>query len=321
MKSNPQDDELLRSYLLGELPEQEADRLERRLLEDDELFELGEALEADLLAACGRGELAPEERERVLRRLASSPQGRERLALACSLNAAVDHLSVAEPEKAPVVPFFRRTVAFPQAGARRVALAAAILLAVIGVFWLALRTFQENGPATRVTQTHEISPPASRPRPAAPERSAPPAASAPAPAPEEPRTEEPDRLARKEEPVAPAHPERHEPVKAVFPLSLAVLRGAEDVEELRVPPGTEIVEIQLDLEGLEDRKSFQATVRSKEAGTVWEKSGLEPRRLDWGTALVLEIPAERLSSGTYEIAVTAGTEELTQKFAVVRENR
>src|SRR3569832_962282 len=86
MKSNSTDDELLRSYLLGQLPEDEADRLERRLLAEDELFELSEAVEADLLAEYAQGGLAPAERERVQRRLASSPQGRERLMLARSLS-------------------------------------------------------------------------------------------------------------------------------------------------------------------------------------------------------------------------------------------
>ena len=63
-------------------PEEEADRLEQRLLAEDELFELAEAVEADLLAAADRGELTPAERERVQQRLAASPRGRERLALA-----------------------------------------------------------------------------------------------------------------------------------------------------------------------------------------------------------------------------------------------
>src|SRR5919202_647127 len=100
MKSNPTDDELLRSYLLGELTEDEADALERRLLAEDDLFELSEAIEADLLAEYAQGGLAPAERERV-QRLASSPQGRERLALARSLSS----LAGSGVPKAAVLPF------------------------------------------------------------------------------------------------------------------------------------------------------------------------------------------------------------------------
>lgn len=115
---------------------------------------------------------------------------------------------------------------------------------------------------------------------------------------------------------------RREPVKALLALSLMTLRGAEKVEELHLPPGADIAEIQIDLEGLEDSGSFHAAVRSKDRGTIWEKSGLESRRLDWGTALVLDVPAGLLTPGEYEVAVTAGTEteEMTQEFKVVSEN-
>src|SRR5262245_44273053 len=97
--------ELLRSYLLGELPEEEVARLERRLIEDDELFDLCEAVEADLLAAADRGELTAVEKEQVRRRLASSPAGQRRFALARSLNTAAR-----EPQRTmpPPLPFRNR---------------------------------------------------------------------------------------------------------------------------------------------------------------------------------------------------------------------
>jgi hypothetical protein len=97
------------------------------------------------------------------------------------------------------------------------------------------------------------------------------------------------------------------------------LRGEEETQELRLPSGADIAEIQVDLEGLEDSESFHAAVRSKDRGTIWEKSGLEGRSLDWGRALVLDVRAELLTPGLYEVAVTAGAEaeEMTQEFKVV----
>src|SRR5215210_7405615 len=74
-------DDLLRRYLLGELSEEEANRLEARLIQDGELFESVEALEADLLDEAAHGRLSPEERQRIVRRLASTPQGRLRLSV------------------------------------------------------------------------------------------------------------------------------------------------------------------------------------------------------------------------------------------------
>jgi anti-sigma factor RsiW len=310
MRQNQMDDDLLRSYLLGELPEPEADRLEQRLLAEDELFDLMEALEAELLAASSRGELAPAERALVLRRLASSPQGRERLALAKALNTVADGPSKKAPS--PVLSFRRRAAA-PKAVFQWAALAAAGLLMVAGLSWFSRQASQEgsSGPLA----THERPAPASPVAPA-PEESP----TSPAPGTQPPREPQrtPERLAGKDD----AATKRPEPVKAVLALSLTTLRGAEDIEEFPLPPGADIAEIQIDLEGLEDSGSFHAAVRSKDKGTIWEKSGLKSRRLDWGTALVLDVPAGLLTPGEYVVAVTAGTEteEMTQEFKVVSVN-
>jgi hypothetical protein len=314
MPSNPLDDQLLRSYLLGELSEEEADRLERTLMEDDELFELCEAVEADLLAACDRGELTAADKEQVRRRLASSPAGQRRFALARSLNTAAR-----EPQRitAPPLPF-RHRVPLPRRVHHWAALAAAVLLVAVGA-WFALSTLQRGGPPQ---MANKIPTPAKRAGTAAPGRPEAPAAKAPV-APH-PRTE-PAQPPQRDERAAAKPPERPAPVKAFLTLSLATLRGDEDIQQFRIPPDAELIEIQIDLEGLEDFRSFHAAVRSLENEqrneTVWEKGGLAPQRLDWGTALVLEVPAPRLTAGRYEVGVTAGTEELTKEFEVVREYR
>lgn len=302
MRQNPTDDELLRGYLLGRLQEPEADRLEQRLLAEDDLFDLLEALEAELLAAGSRGELAPAERERVFRRLASSPQGRERLALAQSLNRLADE------RLAPVVPLHRRAAASKPVF-QWTALAAAALLATAGLIWFTYQTPQGGEFAPRVA--HE------RPAPARP-APVPPAV----PKKEEPAPQaSPDRLAVKEE-GAPA--KRSEPVKAVLAIALTTLRDAgAEPEQLHLPSNAEVAEIQVDLEGLEDAGPFHASVRARGEEPVWEKNGLKPQKLDWGTALVLDVPARRLASGLYEVSVTSSAEpeEMTQEFRVVRESR
>jgi hypothetical protein len=311
MRQNPTDDELLRSYLLGKLPEPEADRLEQRLLAEDDFFNLLEALEAELLAAASQGELAPAERERVLRRLASSPQGRERLALAQSLN----HL--ADERLAPVVPLHRRA-ADPKPVFQWTALAAAALLATAGLFWFTRQPPIQpptggNGGEIANQVFHERPAPASPvPAPTAPVEKKEPAPQA---------SPSPDRLALKEE-SAPAR--RSEPVKAVLTLALTTLRDAgEEPERLRLPSNAEVAEIQIDLEGLEDAGPFHASVRARGEEPVWDKKGLKPQKLDWGTALVLDVPAQYLAPGLYEVSVTSSAEpeEMTQEFRVVRESR
>jgi hypothetical protein len=295
------DDELLRRYLLGELPEAEVERLEPRLLADDALFELAEAVEADLLAACARGELAPEERERVLLRLASSPQGRERLALAQGLTA------LAEP-RSTVVPFPVRTPPLARPAVRWAAVAAG-LLAVAGGSWFALHQTRTPEGSSKIVE--EIPPPPTNPRenPVLP-----------------PPPETPSVIVR-EEPPPVITPERHETAEPeirtqFFTLALGVLRDAGDLQKFEIEPGVQQVEIGVDLTEMEGFESFRALLRNKDTGTTWEKSELEPRQMDWGPALVLDLPADALPNGIYELkiqGVGAGgqTEDAVQEFEIV----
>jgi hypothetical protein len=289
MKSNPTDDELLRSYLLGQLPEDEADRLERRLLAEDELFELSEAVEADLLADYAQGGLAPAERERVQQRLASSPQGRERLMLARSLSK----LAGRDPREA-VLPFTARAVAPRRPALRWAALAAGLVLTA-GLAWHVVeqqdhRESHEKPapPIGDVSRGHEV-------------------------------TKAPQQ--QKAPPPAPA------PVKAVFQLALTSLRGVEAAEKLRVPAGTGTVELQISVEEMSDLKSFRLTLRDRKARTVKEWAGLKPRSLKGVRTLVVEIPAELLPAGRYDIqaqglAPGSEPEDLSPlEVEVVREGR
>lgn len=273
MRQETTDDELLRRYLLGTLPEEEADRLEARLLAEDELFELSEAIEADLLAACDRGELAPEERERVLRRLASSPQGRERFALASSLNAEAQ-------APAPVVAFPRRP---PSRSYPWLALAASLLMTV-GLSWYALE--RQHGGESAPLSAREREAPAS-------------AVTSDIPLPPPPP---PPPIARLSRPPV----ETPKPAKVVCQLALMTLRGSESVRQLSVPPGTGVVEFQIGTEGMEDLESFHVVLRSPEGEALLDKRGIKPRTLDGVRTLVVELPASRLSAGRYEIE-TQGT--------------
>lgn len=140
-----EDPEILRSYLLGTLPEEDADEIERRLLADDAFFELAEAVEGDLLAALAQdtqdsqGALTPEERKTVLARLAASPRGRERLALAEGLTGLAS-----QPKKLIPFPAPAKRPAFRFAALGTIA---AGLLAVCGGVWLSLHGTLPGGGA------------------------------------------------------------------------------------------------------------------------------------------------------------------------------
>lgn len=314
-----EEDELLRRFLLGELAEDEAERLERRLLQEDGLFELCEAIEGDLLAASARGELTAVENERLLTRLAASPGGRARIALVRDL-AGWAETSRSEPMPAPL-PFQRSAGAPPRRASRWMAIAAGLLLAA-GGSWVVFHLPEAPPPGDDVRISRgNPRPPAPRveaparpaPRPAVPEETPaePPAPAEPAPA--------PDRLTAPE----PAPPL----ATAVFELALSTLRSSgEGPERLEVPKGTGEIEIRLDLGGEEELyRTFNALVRNPGASEVWSRQGLEPKPFDWGMGLILEIPADDLPDGRYEMEVQGVTAQGeaerigVQEFEVVAE--
>jgi hypothetical protein len=122
------DHEELKRYLLGELggqPEEEVERLEARLLAEDELFELAQAVETDLLVDHFRGKSGEDCRE-LLSRLAASPAGLRRIGIAQGLAAAVSPAPVA----APVLPFPKPIFSRPRVRAALAAAAAVIVLSI-----------------------------------------------------------------------------------------------------------------------------------------------------------------------------------------------
>ncbi|HEV7784498.1 MAG TPA: hypothetical protein VGQ28_04120, partial [Thermoanaerobaculia bacterium] len=246
MRPENQDDELLRSYLLGKLPDEDAGTLERRLLAEDDLFDLADAVELDLLAAVDRGAFSPVEREQILRRLAASPRGRERLAFARSLNALVTETAENRNDKRS---FLWATVFQPPI-MRWMALAASLVI-VAGLGWFAL----EQGPQASKAISQLGGPtPAVMPQlhaPVAPPVGPPPVTPIPTKTPKPPATQK-----------VPT---------AVLTLSFLTSRGAEERQRLELAPDIRKIEIQVDADGLEEAKSFDLAVRSQDHGTVLEK--------------------------------------------------
>jgi hypothetical protein len=124
------DEDRLRSYLLGLMNEDQADEIEQRLLAEGALFELAEAVEGDLLTAALAGELPSPQRGHLLRRLTASRGRRETLALARGLAAVVR--DARSPDGISLRPLERPAV-------RAAALAASLAMAV-GVYQLVTTT-------------------------------------------------------------------------------------------------------------------------------------------------------------------------------------
>ena len=266
-------DELLRRFLLDKLEDEERSLLEERLLREEDLLELAEAIEADLLDDYAHDRLAPEEREQVAQRLASSPQGRLRLALIRGLVEIANEIP--NEKNGRVLPFLKKVISRPEIRAA-VAVAATLVIAVNLHHWI---------PVPPV-------PPSSEPEKVFHQAWNPPAPS------DWIHDEEPDgetRIATEPAPP-PAAP-------LVIQLALSTLRGEEEIPIVNVPPGTERVQLHilLDEADKDPYESFQAVVRGE--GPERQVSGLEPGKIEGRWTLVLDLDS-KLPDGPYEVEVS-----------------
>jgi hypothetical protein len=270
------DDDLLRRYLLGELSEEETERLEPRLLEDDRLLEQMEAVEVDLLAEYAQGELTREQEREVRRRLIATEDGKARLAMVRSLHRIGQ-------EK----PRWRSSWYVPTA-----ALAAALLVAVVGTSVLP----DLQGPPGNNIGKAVVSTPTPDPGP--------PKGATPGQQTVEPVTET-------QEVVEPAPPvkAKPEPVVVEVPFGSAQ-RGNEEQEILEilqrvVPKNAEEVVLRVPLRE-EAFTSYKAVLTLPDnSQKVFE--GLELDSLPSGPGIQFPLPAASVSEGLYTIEVVGFT--------------
>ena len=100
MKQRADNEKILTDYLLGDLPDEERERLEARYFVDDQSYQELRAAERDLMDRYVRNDLTATERERFESYFLSSGGRRERLAFARAL-AQVTATAPAPPPDAP----------------------------------------------------------------------------------------------------------------------------------------------------------------------------------------------------------------------------
>jgi len=216
---------LHRRFLLAELREDERQRLEERLLSDDDLFDEMLAAEDDLVDAAARGELGANERER----LAALPGMEQRLAFAHTLAKLVAQRS--RSEMGPRRSAWQRWTPW---------LTTAAVLAVASGLWLVLGFEpQQQGDPQRISRT------------------------------------------------------------ASFVLPRASLRSAG--AELPIDAGIDRVELLLELTENAGEGHFRAVLEEEHATELLSWDELTATRFDWGMAVRIDLPAERLAPGAYSL--------------------
>jgi hypothetical protein len=140
---------VVRKYLLGELTNNERERVEECLLVNDEFFNrlttLEDAVEDELIDQYVNGELTGRERETLERLFLSSAARREKLHLAKDLNEYASAVAAADAQTlAPVrdhpTRWWHTLLAFRNLSRPLVGVSVVLLIAMVSLTWLFFRT-------------------------------------------------------------------------------------------------------------------------------------------------------------------------------------
>jgi len=99
--------------------------------------------------------------------------------------------------------------------------------------------------------------------------------------------------------AAPATPRK--PVVFSVLLSPGALRGGEKIRQVAIPPGTDVAQLQLDLEN-DRHPSYSAVLKTVSGATVWEGSDLAPAP---DGSVSCSVPATALKPASYELTLSA----------------
>lgn len=138
MTISTDDQEIIREYLLGRLAQDEQQKLEERLMLEDDLFDEFEVSKGELVEQYCAGELGKTERAWFERHYLASPEGKEKFTLALALNSVKRDAHV--PAPAPVVlpqpTFFERiTSLFSQQRWAVASVSSVVLVAICVSVW------------------------------------------------------------------------------------------------------------------------------------------------------------------------------------------
>ena len=329
----------LRSFLLGELSDADTEKIEALALEEEGVFELIGEAEDDLIDAYAHGRLSNAELRRFEEHFAQGGGEarrallRERIALSQGLTqVATESASRAASVASTTRSSFSWRDLLPRLGP---VLRPAFVLATVALAaftgWFAWQSAQlrdelaterqamvdtraeleELRDATSGTQV-SVTPPADT-ADSTDEDSEVAARLAEVEA-QRDRLQAELASAREEAASRPAAT----PKAASFILALTgAVRGTEGPRRLRIPAGTDHVDLQVDLEGETGFDSYRLALRTVAGDEIWSRAGLEPSTTSWGSALELSVPVDSLTSGEYELMVFGNADGAWDELAFI----
>ena len=274
------DEAVVMRYLLGDLPEETLVQVEDRAFSDPEYLRLIEAVEADLIDAYVRGQLQSPERRRFEEKFFASPERRKKVEFARAWAQVSGESRVSAGETLPDRRSWRDWFDFRGRAAWPVAVAAAAVLLIGVVSWQAAQTWKLRG---RVGEL------------------------------EADRVNLQQQEQKLKSSLAAEH-ERAEQLNAQIQhgaqagvVTLTLLPGMVRGESVRpllvVPVSAQLAKLQIQLEPRDKYPRLRAELRSRDGGEILTRSNLHEQQGKTGLSVMVEIPAEALNSGDYELAL------------------
>jgi hypothetical protein len=314
MAADPNSEKLIARYLLGELSEEQQVAIEDRAFADKDYLASITAVENDLIDEYVRRELSATERQQFEQRFLASAARRERVEFARAL-AQVD-------AEAPATEKARRTVAHSAAGWRvsleafvrglnpvaRFAIAAAMLLLLVGGAWLLTETLRLRSQLTRLQAENQSRQDERQrlERQIELERRRSEELAASLNQEKQQREQSEESLRQLSEPGNTTNPSS--PIIASLTLLPGISRGGSDKPSLTLPENARLVRLQIGIDPEEPYKRFVVELRTVAGRRVWSKENLPAHARGGARAVTLTLPANVLKPGEYELRLSSAKE-------------
>jgi hypothetical protein len=314
MATEPNNERLLARYLLGELPEEQQVEIEDRAFQDKDYLASITAVENDLIDEYVRHELSETERRRFEDRFLASAGRRKRVEFARALaSMASSEATVAEkPRRAPAAISWRDSLEAFFRGlnpAGKFALAAIMLLLIVGGAWLLTETLRLRSQLTRLqaeNQTRQSERQAiDQQIEAERKRNEELAARLNQ---EKQQREQSDESLRQVSETGNTTTPAPRPVIAALTLLPGVSRGGGEKPTLAMPENARLVRLQIGIDPEEQYKSFAAELRTVAGRRIWAREHLTARTRKGARSIALTVPATALKPGEYELKLSGQTE-------------
>ena len=303
MSADLNNEKLIARYLLGDLPEEQQVEIEDRAFSDKEYLALITAVENDLIDEYVRQELSQTERQQFETRFLASAERRKRVDFARALRRvpAAESVVVAQPAQWS----WRDSLDAFISGlnpAARFAVAAAMLVLVVGGAWLLTETLRLRSRLTQLqaqnqARQSELQQQIEAERRRNEELNA-------RLSQEKQQREQSDESLRQLSEAGDESTPPPRPVIASLTLLPGLSRGGGEKASLIMPDDARRVRLQIGIDPEEQYKTYAVELRTVAGRQVWTRENLAARTRRGGRTVGLTLPATVLKSGDYELKLS-----------------